>query len=119
MENPAFPDAATVRQALAQFSELGGAEFVAEMIDLLQQQTPRQFKDIDSSLASGDLTEATRHAHSMKSSFGSFGAISCQELAAQMNLAGKNGDIESYRQSYAHLKTEYVKLLELLQSARQ
>jgi HPt (histidine-containing phosphotransfer) domain-containing protein len=107
-------EAAGVRDALAQFQELGGLEFVGEMIELMNQQTPQQFDAIEKALASGDMATAQRHAHSMKSSFGNFGATTCQELATDMDRAGKDGDAETYRAGFDRLKIEFSKLQALL-----
>ncbi len=101
---------ARIDGALAQFLDLGGAEFVTEMIDLLNQQTPQQFEAIEKALATGDIIAAQRHAHSMKSSFGNFGATTCQELATRMDRAGKDGDAVAYRADFELLKPAFVQL---------
>ncbi len=101
---------ARIKEALAQFLELGGAEFVTEMIALLNQQTPQQFEAIEKALTSGDIVTAQRHAHSMKSSFGNFGATTCQELATRMDRAGKDGDAVAYRADFALLKPAFIQL---------
>ena len=110
-------EVAAVREALAQFQELGGSEFVGEMIELLNQQTPQQFDAIEKALASGDIGTAQRHAHSMKSSFGNFGATKCQGLATAMDRAGKNGDAKAYQAEFDQLKIEFAKLQTMLKDA--
>ncbi len=105
---------ARIQEALAQFLELGGAEFVTEMIDLLNQQTPQQFEAIEKALAAGDIITAQRHAHSMKSSFGNFGAKTCQELATRMDRAGKDGDAVAYRADFELLKQAFAQLQTVL-----
>ena len=103
-------DFAGIQEALAQLLDLGGPAFVTEMIDLLNQQTPQQFDAIEKALASGDIVTAQRHAHSMKSSFGNFGATRCQELATRMDRAGKSGDSSAYRIEFELLKPAFVQL---------
>ena len=103
-----------VQEALTQFHNLGGPEFVSEMIDLLNQHTPEQFAAIENALATGDLATAQRHAHSMKSALGSFGAKVCQECAVKMDLAGKAGNADEYRFWFERLKHEFTKLQSIL-----
>lgn len=108
----------TVQAALEQFRDLGGDEFVTEMIDLLNQQTPQQFDAIEKALASGDITTAQRHAHSMKSSFGNFGATRCQELATSMDRAGKANDAAVYRLEFELLKPAFQQLQSILAQSK-
>lgn len=110
------PEIEHVRAALAQFEELGGADFVVEMVILLNEQTPVQFAGIEKALAAGDIATAQRHAHSMKSSFGSFGATRCQELATNMDAAGKAGDADGYQLFFGLLKPEFARLQEILKN---
>lgn len=105
-----------IQEALAQFDDLGGPEFVAEIIGLLNQHTPEQLAAIETALMAGDLATAQRHAHSMKSTLGSFGATTCQECAVKMDRAGKDGDVNEYRIWFERLKPEFVKLQTVLAS---
>src|SRR5205085_8115747 len=59
-------ETAQIRQALTVFAELGGGEFVAEMVDLFSTQTPEQIQQLRSATSTGDLPTAQRAAHSMK-----------------------------------------------------
>ncbi|MBX7102932.1 MAG: Hpt domain-containing protein [Gemmataceae bacterium] len=108
-------DYRAIASALSEFRDLGGTEFVIEMVEILRRQTPEQFAEIDSALATGDLRIAQRHAHSMKSSFGSFGAQRCQAIAVAMDRAGKAGDIAAFRTAYSALPDEFDRLQKVLE----
>jgi HPt (histidine-containing phosphotransfer) domain-containing protein len=103
-----------VRLALAEFADLGGPDFPGEMTDLLLQQTPKQFAAIDVALAAGDLVTCQRHAHSMKSTFGNFGARRCQRLATEMDLAAREGRADDCRRAFGDLKRVFDTLRGLL-----
>lgn len=102
LELPASPDAffatklphlvetGQIRQALAVFAELGGGEFVAEMVDLFSSQTPEQIRQLRAATSTGDLPTAQRAAHSMKSSFANFGARPLQRQALALEMAARS-----------------------------
>lgn len=110
----AVDERTAIEAALAQFRDLGGDDFAREMVELLRDQTPSQFAEIDSALACGDMVGAQRHAHSMKSSFGNFGATTCQRIAVEMDLAGKMADAAAYRSAYTRLQLAFQELLTYL-----
>jgi HPt (histidine-containing phosphotransfer) domain-containing protein len=112
--DPNFEDSVTVRAALAEFQDLGGREFVAEMIQLLKEQTPKQLSEIECAFDNGDLATAQRHAHSMKSTFGNFGAKGCQNLAIEMDRAGKANEAAAYQAAFEQLKIKYESLNKFL-----
>jgi HPt (histidine-containing phosphotransfer) domain-containing protein len=116
MNNP-NDDRESVLAALKQFQELGGKEFVHEMIELLRSQTRDQFLLVDEALSKGDWSTARRLAHSMKSSFGNFGAKRCQQLASEMDLAGKELRWDDFRLSHQQLKIAFDQLQPLLQES--
>jgi HPt (histidine-containing phosphotransfer) domain-containing protein len=109
-------DRESVKAGLDAFIELGGRDFMSEMVDLLKQQTPHQFRIIDEGLSMNNLKEVQRQAHSMKSSFGNFGARECQRLASAMDLAVKREQLEEFKTHYAQLRRTFGRLLMLLDS---
>jgi HPt (histidine-containing phosphotransfer) domain-containing protein len=65
-------------------TELGGEEFLIEMIDLFQEQGPQKLQEARTALASGDLRTVNRAAHSLKSSAANLGAERLRMLAARI-----------------------------------
>lgn len=84
------------------------------MVDLLKLQTTNQFRKIDEGLAADDLSLAQKQAHSMKSSFGNYGALECQRLAAAMELAGQQGLRDEFIARYERLRDVFGQLIPVL-----
>jgi HPt (histidine-containing phosphotransfer) domain-containing protein len=103
---------ASVQAAVAHLRQVGGEEFVCEMVELLREQTGRQLTEVDAALARGEIDVPQRHAHSMKSSFGNFGATRCQAIAAAIDAAGKNGDVSEMSRLYIELRRAFTELSE-------
>lgn len=110
-------DRDSVLAAVRKLAELGGAEFVHEMIGLLRSQTPDQFRQIDDALTNKDMTTAQRMAHSMKSSFGNFGATECQQIATAMDRAGKDNQLGEFQSEYGKLRPAFDRLQSWLDDA--
>jgi HPt (histidine-containing phosphotransfer) domain-containing protein len=76
---------------LEKLRNLGGDEFVAEMVDLFLGDTPKQLGEARAELQAGELGGVQRRVHSLKSSAGNFGARALQELAFRAEqLAAEN-----------------------------
>jgi len=111
-------DAARIRAALNHFDALGGAEFVAEMVDLLIAQSQRQFDEIDDAVTRKAAAVAHRIGHTLKSSFGNFGARRCQRLAAAIDAAGRADRLGDVAQLLPQLRGEFEALRQILESER-
>src|SRR5262245_38022377 len=106
----------SLKEGLAKLADLGGDDFVVEMVQLLSTQTALQIKELEAAHTSGDLPTAQRLAHSMKSSFGNFGAKKLQTLACTMEFAAKNGDKVDYEKHVLDLKNGFSKLITTIRS---
>jgi HPt (histidine-containing phosphotransfer) domain-containing protein len=115
--SPPSDDRERVLAAVKNLAELGGADFVYEMIGLLRTQTPDQFRQIEEALSKGDIATAQRMAHSMKSSFGNFGALECQQIATAMDLAGKDCQLDVFQREYAKIRPAFDRLQPWLDEA--
>src|SRR5438876_9032419 len=80
-----------IEQKLEQMRELGGREFVVEMIDLFLSQTADQLSEARAYAADRDLHRLRKLAHSLKSSAASFGARALQDIAAALEQAALHG----------------------------
>jgi HPt (histidine-containing phosphotransfer) domain-containing protein len=103
-----------IDQKIKEFRELGGDEFVVEMIDLLVQQTPEQIESMRTALFASNLRDVQRAAHSMKSSVGNFGARIVQELSLQIEHAAANGDAASLAERIGQLQKAYERVWQYL-----
>jgi HPt (histidine-containing phosphotransfer) domain-containing protein len=80
-----------LEQQLARLDEIGGPEFVGEMIDLFLDLGPQRLNAARTGLAAGDLGEVAKAVHPLKSSAGNLGADRVHDLAErteQLALAG-------------------------------
>ena len=91
------------RDAVNQLHELGGNEFVIELIDTFLEHTPTLMDDGKTALAENNAKNFERAFHSMKSSAASLGAGQLRELAFELEILGNDGDISSAAPKIASL----------------
>jgi len=73
--------------ALANLRRLGGDDFLAKMIDLFLEHTPRRVQAARAEQQAGNLPGVALAAHSIKSSAANLGARALQDLAARLEEA--------------------------------
>jgi HPt (histidine-containing phosphotransfer) domain-containing protein len=97
------------QDAIDRLLEWGGDKLLVQLLRLFLDNTPERFQQIENGLApGGDLDEAHRGAHSLKSSAGNVGAMEVSELAAQLESATKTSDIEASQELYGQLRAAYA-----------
>lgn len=110
------------QDAIDRLVEWGGNKLLSQMLRLFLDNTPERFAQIENGLAEGgDLEEAHRGAHSLKSSAGNVGAMEVSELAARLEAATKAGAVgdadvadlhEQLRSAYAQAEARLREILE-------
>ena len=104
------------QDAIDRLVEWGGDKLLKQMLRLFLDNTPERFEQIESGLApGGDLDEAHRGAHSLKSSAANLGAMGVSELAAQLESATKSGGLEESKELYTQLQAAYAEAEAVLQ----
>lgn len=98
-------------EALDRLREWGGDKLVGQMVRLFLENSLARMDQIRDGAASGDLSEAEKGAHSLKSSAANVGAQGVRTLATEMEGLATAGDLEG-------LKTLVPKLDEAYASAR-
>ena len=78
-------------------------EFVGELIDAYLEDSPGLIAGMKEALASGNATEFTRAAHSLKSSSASLGATGLSILAKDLELIGKESNLTGGASKLAQL----------------
>jgi PAS domain S-box-containing protein len=74
-------------------SLLGGdEELLKEILALYLEDAPRQIDALKEAIEKGDAAFVQRHAHTLKGSSGNVGAVLMQEVAYEMEKAGKAGN---------------------------
>lgn len=112
----AFEKARIDRQ-IDQLRDLGGDDFVTELIDLFLGQTPSQLAAMRDALTQGDSTALQKVAHTLKSSAGNFGGRVLQELCARTERAAMT-DGSSLPALLNHVDDAFARVKEYLQSKR-
>ena len=88
--------------ALAQVD--GDMELLLEAGQLFSEDAPALLGRIGDSIAAGDTPELTLSAHALKGAVGNFGADRARELAARLELMGREGDLNEAQVTYKQLK---------------
>ncbi len=87
-ETPILDPAAVVR-----LQRLGGDKLLRQMVRLYLENSRERLAQIDAGLAEdGDLDDARRGAHSLKSSAANVGALRVSEAASELEAAAGKGD---------------------------
>ena len=80
-------------KAISALRDLGGADFVVQMIDVFFVYAPKVIAEARSGLARGNLEPVIRMGHSLRSSGRNLGAIRMVELAERIETAGLSGQL--------------------------
>jgi HPt (histidine-containing phosphotransfer) domain-containing protein len=76
---------------LDELLDLGGEDFVKEVVDTFLKDGRLRIEAIKAAFAQKDVARSTREAHALKSSAASVGAEALRARAAAMELAGRTG----------------------------
>ena len=104
--------------ALEQLRELGGDDFVVEVIDTFLVDAPDLLSTIRRSLEHGDANELRRAAHTLKSNGATFGADDFAALCRELEERAKNGDVADATELTDRLDREYRSLEAALAALR-
>lgn len=93
--------------------------FLKELIDIYLQDTPARMTDIGTALAAQDATAVMRAAHSIKGSSSNFGAAILADLAHEIELQGKTGNLAETATALVSLHREYERVAAALAALTQ
>jgi HPt (histidine-containing phosphotransfer) domain-containing protein len=94
-------------QALERLKEWGGDKLAGQMVRLFLKNTGSRMDQIRTGVSDGNLEEAERGAHSLKSSAANIGAETLRTLATRMESAALDANIDSARTLMPELETAY------------
>lgn len=100
------------RQALLQRVE-GDDELLGELLSVFFEQAPKQLQKMRQALEAGDAWGLQGEAHSLKGAAASISAEILVEAAWQVELAGKNQELDRARLLVEDLAQEYGRLQEV------
>jgi HPt (histidine-containing phosphotransfer) domain-containing protein len=95
-------------QAQARLQEWGGVKLLTQMIRLFLENAPNRMEQVRKGLAEGNVREAERGVHSLKSSAANVGAMRVSRLAAQMEDHAARADLAAVAGQMPSLETEFA-----------
>jgi PAS domain S-box-containing protein len=104
--------------ALATLRDLGGDEFLGEVIDAFLADAPELVATLRSSLDSGNSEELRRAAHTLKSNGATLGAEQFAELCRTLEHRAKEGELDGASELVDRIEQDYRALEEALSALR-
>jgi CheY-like chemotaxis protein len=104
--------------ALQNLRDLGGDEFLTEVVDVFLAEAPALITSVRSSLERQDTEELRRAAHTLKSNGSTLGATAFAELCRTVEQHAKTSRLEGVSQLVDRIEQEYRALRETLASVR-
>ncbi|MDZ7780008.1 MAG: Hpt domain-containing protein [Gemmatimonadota bacterium] len=103
-------------QALDRLREWGGDKLVAQMIRLFISNAGERVEQIRTGVSGEEVREAEMGAHSLKSSAANLGAERVRALAAAIESAAANGEMEPVVDQLPELEVAFAAAVEELES---
>jgi HPt (histidine-containing phosphotransfer) domain-containing protein len=98
------------QSALAALREIGGDDFVADLVDTFVDEAPGLLQ----ALHGTDVHEVRRAAHTLKSNGATFGATRFSELCRELEEQAKAGNLAIAPALVARIEQEYALVAEEL-----
>ncbi len=95
-------------QALDRLREWGGDKLVVQMLRLFLSNSGTRMDQIRKGASDGNVDEAERGAHSLKSSAANIGAEAVRSFATRLESAACENDVEGVRQVMPALEAAYA-----------
>ncbi|HEY3473567.1 MAG TPA: Hpt domain-containing protein [Anaerolineales bacterium] len=96
---------------------LSGADFINELIDAFLEDAPDMIQNMRTALETQDVESFRRNAHSLKSNANTFGATELGALARELELMGKEGNLNVGNRLQV-LEETFAKVAEELEGLR-
>jgi HPt (histidine-containing phosphotransfer) domain-containing protein len=95
-----------------------GADFVGELIEAYCSETLPLIAQLQSALGVNDADAFRRAAHSIKSTSKTFGALSLGEIAQELEMLGRAGDLTGAPAQVERLAAEYDRVQQALEDLK-
>ena len=102
------------RDALERFD--GDEEFLKEIVQLFLDEASRMLAGVADAVRKRDAEGIAGTAHTLKGSVGNLCAEPTVEAARNLEMIGRQGDLDAARQAYAELEREMARLTPVLES---
>ena len=100
-----------------ELKQMSGADFISELIDAFLDDAPNMLQNMQNALNAKDAESFRRNAHSLKSNANTFGAVELGALAKELEMMGKENNLEIGNRLQV-LKETYGKVAEELKGMR-
>ena len=100
-----------------ELKQMSGVDFINELIDAFLDDAPLMIQNMQTAVAAGDVESFRRNAHSLKSNAYTFGAAELGALAKELELMGKENNLD-VGDRFATLNEELAKVVEELKGLR-
>jgi len=77
-----------------ELKQMSGADFINELIDAFLDDAPNMIQNMHIALDTKDVESFRRNAHSLKSNANTFGATELGMLAKELEMMGKENNLE-------------------------
>jgi two-component system sensor histidine kinase/response regulator len=109
LEAEGLPEASVFDQAGMMARLMNDVDLARRVIAGFLEDIPRQVEALHAALDAGDLTSATRRAHSMKSASASVGGVALSRVAFDMEAAGRDGDLKAIAARVPELESQVAR----------
>ena len=104
--------------ALGSLRELGGDDFLGEVIDAFVADAPGLIATLRSALGDGNAEELRRAAHTLKSNGATLGAAGFAELCRDLEQRARAGELDGASELVDRIEEEYAPLEQALSAVR-
>ncbi len=88
--------------------------FLQEMYDAFVEDTPEMIAELRNAIIAGNMANIAIHAHSFKGTCGMIEALSCRDIAIQLQLATKEGRREQFMPLFKRLEQELIQVMSMM-----
>jgi CheY-like chemotaxis protein len=112
------PGASLDATAIESVRELGGDDFLTEVIDTFLSDAPALVATLRTTYEQGDTEELRRAAHTLKSNGQTFGAARFSEVCLEVEQRARGGELDGTAELLDRVEQEYAALEKTLAALR-
>ena len=98
--------------------EMVGEDFIGEMVDAFLEEDAQFLADLSRALDFQDVDLFRRSAHSIKSNAATFGAMNLSELAKELEMMAREGQLENAAEKLEPLSIAFAEVSQVLRDLK-
>ncbi|MCI4446086.1 MAG: Hpt domain-containing protein [Candidatus Aminicenantes bacterium] len=96
-------------------NRIGGEEdFLNELLDIYREEFEKRYAELEKAIAEGNFQRIREAGHSIKGASANLSLPALREAAYEMEMAGKNEDLDVAQKTLKKLKMEFERLQNFL-----